>query len=43
MLSKEALKWLESIEYQKFTHEQRMILLKAAMIAYPDKSKEEEK
>ena len=43
MLSKEAIEWLQSIEYQKFTHEQRMILLKAAMIAYPDKSKEEEK
>ena len=43
MLSKEAIECLQSIEYQKFTHEQRMILLKAAMIAYPDKSKEEEK
>ena len=43
MLSKEAIEWLQSIEYQKFTHEQRMILLKAAMIVYPDKSKEEEK
>lgn len=42
MLSKEALKWLESINYQKFNHDQRIILLKAAMIAYPNKNKEEE-
>ena len=43
MLSKEAIEWLQSIEYQKFTHEQRMILLKAAMIAYTEEKKEEEK
>jgi hypothetical protein len=42
MLSKEALKWLESINYQQFNHDQRMILLKAAMIAYPNNNKEEE-
>lgn len=42
MLSKKALEWLESIEYQKFSHEKRIILLKAAMIAYPDKTKEED-
>ena len=42
MLSKEALKWLESINYQKFNHNQRIILLKAAMIAYPNNNKEEE-
>lgn len=42
MLSKEALEWLESIEYQKFTLQKRIILLKAAMIAYPDKTKEED-
>jgi hypothetical protein len=42
MLSKEALKWLESINYQKFNHAQRIILLKAAMIAYPNNNKEEE-
>lgn len=42
MLSKEALKWLESINYQQFTHEERIILLKAAMIAYPNNNKEEE-
>ena len=43
MLSKEAIEWLQSIEYQKFTHEQRMILLKAAMIAYPENKNVEEK
>lgn len=42
MLSKDALKWLESIQYEKFTHEERIILLKAAMIAYPNNNKEEE-
>lgn len=42
MLSKEALKWLESINYQKFNHDQRIILLKAAMIAYPNNNKGEE-
>lgn len=36
MLSKEAVEWLESIEYEKFNHDERMILLKAAMIIYPD-------
>lgn len=36
MISEEALKWLESIEYEKFNHDERMILLKAAMIIYPD-------
>ena len=41
MLSKEALKWLEFINYQKFNHDQRIILLKAAMIAYPNNNKEE--
>ena len=41
MLSKEALKWLESINYQQFNHDQRIILLKAAMIAYPNKEEVE--
>ena len=36
MLSKDAIEWLESIEYEKFNHNERMILLKAAMIIYPD-------
>lgn len=36
MLSKEALKWLDSINYEKFKHEERIILLKAAIIAYPE-------
>lgn len=36
MLSKDAIKWLISINYQKFSPEDRMVLLKAAMIAYPE-------
>ena len=42
MLSKEAIKWLQSINYQNFPHDKRVILLKAAMIAYPDKTKKED-
>lgn len=42
MLSLKAIEWLHSIEYQKFSHEQRMILLQAAMIAYPEENKGEE-
>ena len=41
MLSKEALKWLDSINYEKFSYDQRRILLQAAIIAYPNKNKEE--
>ncbi len=40
MLSDEALKWLNLIHYENFNLEDRMILLKAAEIAY---SKNEEK
>lgn len=36
MLSKEAIEWLKSIEYEKFNHDERMILLQAAMIIYPN-------
>lgn len=36
MLSEQAIKWLESIQYEKFSHEERIILLRAAMIIYPD-------
>lgn len=36
MISKEALEWLESIGYEKFKTDERMILLKAAKIAYPE-------
>lgn len=41
MISKKAVEWLESIEYEKFNHDERMILLKAAMIIYPDNEKVE--
>ena len=36
LLSLEALKWLESINYSEKTHKERLILIKAARIAYPD-------
>lgn len=36
MLSFEALKWLKSIEYSKKSHEERMILIKAARILFPE-------
>lgn len=35
-MSEEAVRWLHSIDYRKFTHEERMVLLKAAKIAYPE-------
>lgn len=37
LLSLEALAWLKSIDYANKTHEERMILIDAARIAYPDK------
>ena len=36
MLSDEALIWLQSIGWIDFTHEERMILLQAAKILYPN-------
>lgn len=36
MLSEKALKWLKEINYFNRTHEERMILIKAAKILYPD-------
>ena len=36
LLSLEALAWLKSIDYAKKTHEERMVLIKAAKILYPD-------
>ena len=35
MLSEEAIKWLESVDYKSKTHEERMKLIEAAKIAYP--------
>lgn len=43
MISEEALKWLNLIHYENFNLEDRMILLKAAEIAYPKNKKMEEK
>ena len=38
LLSMEALIWLKSIDYTHKSHEERMILIDAARIAYPDNS-----
>ena len=38
LLSEEALKWLSSVSYCEKTHEERMVLISAARIAYPDNS-----
>ena len=35
LLNIEALNWLKSINYAKKSHDERMILIKAAKIAYP--------
>lgn len=43
MISEEALKWLVSIHYENFDLEDRMILLKAANLAYPKNKKMEGK
>ena len=36
LLSAEAIQWLYSVEYDKKSHEERMALIKAAKIAYPN-------
>lgn len=36
LLSYEALEWLKSIDYASKNYEERMILIKAAKIAYPN-------
>lgn len=36
LLSMTALEWLNSVDYAHKTHEERMILIKAARIAYPE-------
>lgn len=36
LLSMKALQWLKSVNYGEKSHEERMILIKAAKIAYPD-------
>ena len=36
LLSLEALEWLKSVDYSSKNHEERMILIQAAKIAYPD-------
>lgn len=37
LLTLEALAWLKSIDYASKTHEERIILIKAAKIAYPER------
>ena len=36
LLSIEALKWLKSVDYTHRTHEERLILIKAAKILFPN-------
>lgn len=36
MLSEKALEWLNQINYFNRTHEERMVLIKAAKILYPN-------
>lgn len=40
MLSVRALNWLKSVGYAGMTHEERMTLIAAAKIAYPDDDEE---
>ena len=40
MLSFEALEWLKSVEYGKRSHEERMALIEAARILFPDKEED---
>lgn len=42
MLSEAALIWLHSIDWKRFTHEERMILLQAAKIAYPNDEEDDQ-
>lgn len=37
LLSVEALEWLKSVDYANRTHEERMILIAAAKILFPEK------
>ena len=36
LLSMDALMWLKSVNYAEKDHEERMLLIKAAKIAYPN-------
>lgn len=36
LLSAEAIQWLYSVDYGKKSHEERMALIKAAKITYPN-------
>ena len=36
LLSINAIDWLKSIDYASKSHEERMVLIEAARIAYPD-------
>lgn len=37
LLSVEALMWLKSVDYTHKTHEERMVLIAAAKILFPEK------
>lgn len=36
LLSIEALRWLKSVDYTHHTHEERIVLIKAAKILFPN-------
>ena len=42
MLSKEAISWLNSVKFRKRPHEERLILIKAAKILFPEKCEEDD-
>lgn len=41
LLSFDALQWLMSVGYGQKTHEERMVLIKAAKIAYPNENEQD--
>lgn len=41
MMSVEALEWLKDIGYFRFNHDERIVLIKAAKILFPEKCLED--
>ena len=42
LLSIEALRWLKSVDYTHHTHEERITLIKAAKILFPNNEESED-
>ena len=42
LLSKDALAWLKEVRYGERSHEERMVLIKAAKILFPDECPEDD-